>query len=515
MLWSVLKIVVFFALVAAAALGAGQLLELQGGVRIVMAGVEVNLTPIKAVIALILLVVLIWVLLRLAALVVAVLRFINGDETALSRYFDRNRQEKGYRALSEGLLALASGEGAQAMAKAARAEKFLRKPALTNLITAQAAEMAGDRRKAEEIYKRLLSNDKTRFVGVRGLMRQRLEAGETDKALKLAKTAFALKPRHQEVQDTLLQLQAQQGDWGGARETLNAKLRYGSLPRDVHKRRSAVLALSDARDVLDEGKEIEAREEAIEANRMSPDLVPAAALAARALIEKGKKRNAARILRKAWGVQPHPDLAAAFAAIEPGESPAERLKRFGVLLKQHPDNRETRLLEAELQIAAEDFPAARRALGDLAEVEPDARALTIMAAVERGEGAPDAVVKGWLARAVSAPRGPAWVCDKCQHIHTEWVPVCENCHAFDTLNWRAPPASSVGSATGVEMLPLIVGAVEQPIPEPDKDDAQDQPDMLGVPDAEIVEDDDDRQNGEPDDDEGQDDSDPARESRAN
>ena len=37
-----------------------------------------------------------------------------------------------------------------AMAKADKAEQYLRKPALTNLMTAQAAEMAGDRATAEE-----------------------------------------------------------------------------------------------------------------------------------------------------------------------------------------------------------------------------------------------------------------------------------------------------------------------------------------------------------------------------
>jgi len=460
MLWSIIKIAVFIALVAGVTFGASHLLDLEGGVRIAMAGVEINLTPIKAVIALVLLVLAIWALMKLAAMLVAVLRFINGDETALSRYFDRNRQEKGYRALSEGMLALASGEGDVAMAKAAKAEGYLRKPALTDLITAQAAEMAGDSAKAEKVYKRLLTNEKTRFVGVRGILRKRLEEGDTETAMKLAQTAFALKPRHAEVQDTLLQLQAGSGDWKGARATLNAKLKYGNLPRDVHKRRDAVLALSEARDVLDEGKSIEAREAAIEANKLSPDLIPAAVLAARGYVEQDKKRNAVRVINKAWLVRPHPDLAAAFAAIEPEESPRQRLKRFGKLLKVHPDNRETRLLEAELNLAAEDFPAARRALGDLAEVEPDARALTIMAAIERGEGAPDAVVKGWLARALSAPRGPQWVCDKCQHIHAEWVPSCENCGTFDTLSWRAPPSSPMATPTGLEMLPLIVGAVE-------------------------------------------------------
>ncbi|MGK7654816.1 heme biosynthesis protein HemY [Roseovarius sp. B08] len=458
MLWSIIKIVLFIGLVAAASWGAIYLLELDGGVRIVMAGQEFNLTPLMAVIALVLLVVAVWLILKIVSLLVAVLHFINGDDTALSRYFQRNRQEKGYQALSEGMMALASGEGEVAMAKAGKAERYLNKPALTNLITAQAAEMSGNRRKAEETYKRLLTNEKTRFVGVRGILRQKLADGETETALKLAKTAFTLKPKHEEVQDTLLKLQAQTGDWKGARETLSAKLKSGNLPRDVHRRRDAVLALSEARDILDEGKSIEAREAAIAANKLSPDLVPAAVLTARGYIEQGNKRHATRVIKKAWDAQPHPDLAAAFAEIEPEETPQARIKRFSKLLKIHPDHRETRLIDAELHLAAEDFPTARRALGDLAEVDPDARALTIMAAIERGEGASDSVVKGWLARALSAPRGPQWVCENCHHIHAQWAPSCDNCNAFDTLSWRAPPASSVSSATGIEMLPLIVGS---------------------------------------------------------
>ena len=490
MLWSVIKIVIFLALIVAASFGAMYLLNLEGGVRIVMAGYEVNLSPLKAVIALVVLIVAMWVLLKLASLLVAVLHFINGDETAISRWFDRNRQEKGYRALTEGMMALASGEGNVAMARAHKAEKYLKKPELTTLITAQAAEMTGDRKTAEKSYRRLLANDRTRFVGVRGLLQQKLADGDTDTALKLAEKAFGMKPAHEEVQDTLLRLQTQNANWSDARATLGAKLKHGNLPRDVHRRRDAVLALAEARDVADEGKTIEAREAAIEANRLSPNLVPAAVMAARAYIDQGKKRYANRVVTKAWEAQPHPDLAATYAAVEPDETPDARLKRFTKLFRLSPDHREAKLVEAELQIAAENFPAARRALGTLAESEADARALTIMAAIERGEGANDAVVRGWLARALSAPRGPQWICDKCQHIHAEWVAACENCGSVDTLDWKTPPTAQVAMPTGVEMLPLIVGAIEDQsqtdTAEDTGSDTSEKPTSPVVEDAEIV-----------------------------
>jgi HemY protein len=373
------------------------------------------------------------------------------------------------------MMAAAAGEGRLALSKAAKAERYLQRPELTNLLTAQAAEELGDSKKAREVYKRLLSDDRTRFVGVRGLMRQKLEEGDTDTALELAKKAYTLKPGHREVQNTLLKLQTEKGDWKGARGVLQSKLRQGELPRDVYKRRDAVMALQEAKGVMAEGASLEAREAAIAAAKSSPDLIPAVVMASRSYIDKGKPRAAERLLRKAWGAQPHPDLASAYAEIAPDEEPAKRLKRFDKLLVTRPEHEETKLLKAELNIAAEDFPAARRALGDLPETHPTARALAIMAAVERGEGADDAVVRGWLTRALTAPRGPQWCCDNCQNIQSEWTPVCDNCGGFDTLSWRETTQQAAPLPHGAEMLPLIVGQ-PQPVAEPEVD----------VVDAEVV-----------------------------
>jgi HemY protein len=288
-------------------------------------------------------------------------------------------------------------------------------------------------------------------------LKQKIDEGDLATALKLAEKAFALKPRHAETQEVLLRLQSGQADWKGARATLAAQQSSGALPRDVYRRRDAVLALQEARGVLAEDASVEAREAAIEANRKSPDLIPAAAMAARALIARGDRRAATRVLRKAWEAQPHPDLAAAFAEIAPEETHSARIARFRSLTQGKPDHDESRLVMAELFLAAEDFPSARRALGDLPTRHPTQRALAIMAAVERGEGADDQVVRGWLARALTAPRGPQWCCDKCQAVHAEWAPVCSNCEGFDTLSWREPVETPGPATGGAEMLPLLVG----------------------------------------------------------
>ena len=462
MFWTLTKILLFVAVVIGLAWGAGMVMDSGQTVGLRIFDMEFELGPMQAIIAFVALLVGLWLVLKLIGLALAVLRFMNGDETAVRRFFMRNREKRGLDALLASMIAQAEGDGRTAIAKAEKAHKLLNRPVMTSLLIAQSAELKGNTDLAIEHYKALLNDNRSRFVGVQGLMRSKLEAGDKDKARALASKALEMQPAHEATQNTLLGLQTEAEDWGGARKTLLIKKSSGSLPRDVWRRRDAILALQQSDALAATGELARAREAAIEANRLSPDLIPAAVSAAQALVAQGNGGYATKVIRKAWKVQSHPDLAAAFAAIEKDETPQQRLARFGKLLKMRPDEPETRLLKAELLIAAEDFPGARRALGDLYESMPTVRSLTIMAAIERGEGGDDAVVRGWLAKALTARRGPQWVCAKCQHVHASWQAICDNCGAFDTLEWRDAPDSTGPSATQTELLPLIVGSLPKP-----------------------------------------------------
>lgn len=454
MIWSLIRIILFIGIIALVTFGIVFVIESGGEVRVSVASMEYSFSPLMAVIAIFLLLVTIWATIVLLGLLLAVFRFFNGDETAISRYFNRNREKKGFDALADGMVALAAGEGKTALAQVSKAEKMLGRPELTNLVNAQAAEMTGDTKKALKYYKSLLENDRTRFVGVRGLMKQKLAEGDTATAMKLAQKAFALRPAHEETQNLLFEMQSDTGDWAGARETIATKVRKGSLPKDIGRRREAILALADAKDLLDEGDVEAGKQAALNANKLSPALIPSAVLAAEMQTLSGNKSAAAKILKKAWGGNPHPDLAAAFAEIEEDETATQRVKRFNVLTRVNPNDTETRLLKAELALADEDFPAARRALGDLHETEPTARSLSIMAAIHRGEGAGDEIVRGWLNKALVASRGPQWICSSCNKIHDAWAPKCDNCNAFDSMDWKSPPASDTVTQT-TRTLPFV------------------------------------------------------------
>jgi HemY protein len=461
MLWSLIKVAIFVAVAVGLAFGARYLLETPGEVRFAFDTHEVLLSPLGFVIALCLALLGAYLLLKLIGLLAAVVRFLLGDETAISRYFARARQRRGLDALSEAMTALAADDSRTALKYSAKAERLLARPDITRLLIARSAEIGGDTAKARIYYKEMLDDPRTRFVAIQGLMRQQLEEGDTATALELAKKAFAIRPENPAMLRQLFTLQSQREDWSGARATLTAATQAKLLPRDVATRRDAVLSLADARQAIARGETDRGNEAALQANRLAPTLVPAAALAATVQVQKGAKRKAVKTLTTAWGANPHPDLAAAFAGIEPTETPAMRRKRFDALIAARPDDMESKLLKAELALSDEDFPAARKALGPLAETHPTTRSLAIMAAVERGTGAPDAVVSGWLAKALSASRGPQWICDKCNQVHTHWVPICEHCGAFDTLAWKEAAHPEDASLAQSAMLPLIIGMGEK------------------------------------------------------
>ena len=397
---------------------------------------------------------LIWLLIKVWGFLIALVRFFAGDETALSRFWNRSRERRGFDAAADGLIALAEGDGRRALVRARKAERLLARPGLTRLLVAQAAQASGDAETARRYYKQLASEPDTAFAGTRGLLSEALKKGETERALKLANHAFSLKPKDGELLTTLFGLQSETQDWGGARRTLTASVSAKSIPRDVAARREAILLLAEAQATEDETAR---RDMTLQANRRSPALAPAAIEAARFLHAEGSDRKARNVLKEAWRNGPNPDIAAAFAALAPDETPSERRKRFSAILSLLPDDPETRLLAAELALADNDWAGARKALGDLAETAPTTRSLAIMAAIEKGEDAPEAMVRGWLAKAVTASRGPQWICANCGARHAEWGPTCQSCDAFDTLAWTTADDSGDAHAANAAMAPLVAG----------------------------------------------------------
>ena len=177
MIGSLTKIILFIIIIATVSIAAGAIIDAGGVITMQFASYEVSLTPIQGIIGIILCLSILLTAKWIFGIIVAIFKFFNGDETAITRYFNKNKEERGYKALADSMVSMAAGEGKDAINNANRAERLLKRPQLTNLVSAQAAEKFGDNKRALKYYKRLLKNDQTRFVGLQGLLKQKLLEG--------------------------------------------------------------------------------------------------------------------------------------------------------------------------------------------------------------------------------------------------------------------------------------------------------------------------------------------------
>jgi HemY protein len=183
---------------------------------------------------------------------------------------------------------------------------------------------------------------------------------------------------------------------------------------------------------------------ALEAAKLAPTLVPAAALAGRMLAEAGELRKATRVLEKAWRANPHPDLAQVFSDLRFGDAARDRLKRIEGLVKKVPGHVEGALAMARAAIDAQEFGKARAALASYLAA-PTRRVALLMAELERAERNDEGRAREWIARALHAASDPAWTAEG--HVSDRWLPASPS-GRLDAFEWRVP-LTGIASRTPV------------------------------------------------------------------
>ncbi|PSC04718.1 hypothetical protein SLNSH_11470, partial [Alsobacter soli] len=151
---------------------------------------------------------------------------------------------------------------------------------------------------------------------------------------------------------------------------------------------------------------------------------------------KGELRRASKAVEHAWThAGGHPDLAAAYLDVRPGDSARDRLARAERLHALRPHDPEGRLAVAGAALGAHDYARARKALAPLLEGRPGTRVCLLMADLEEADGSAGGV-REWLARASRAPRDPAWIADGV--IADRWAPVSPVTGRLDAFTWGTP-----------------------------------------------------------------------------
>ncbi|MCE2510892.1 MAG: tetratricopeptide repeat protein [Alphaproteobacteria bacterium] len=370
-------------------------------------------------------------------------RYLVAAPHRIALAFQENRRRRGYRALTQGMVAVAAGDSEEAGRQAKRAEGLLHDPPLTMLLSAQAAQLRGDESAAANYFESMLHHPEMAFLGIRGLFMQALREGDNENALRLAQRAYELHPKTPWVVQALFDLQVRAGRWDEAEATLKHATTRKAIPSAEGKRQTAVLLLRQSEIAEGQGRDQEARQLAQQALKLAPGFVPVSARYARLAAKAGETHRAARAIEKAWAKAPHPDLAAIYLEITSTEDALGHLKRIEKLAAFHPNHPESHLAIAEVAIEARIWGDARDHLAAAIAAMPSARAFRRMAELEEAEAGKGRVAEQWRTRAAEAPADNRWVCGHCSAIADSWSRICGNCGGFDGLEWRSPRSGSV------------------------------------------------------------------------
>ncbi len=369
-----------------------------------------------------------------------------------------SRRQRGYQALTQGMVAVAAGDSREALRFARKADSLLNDPPLTMLLSAQAAQLDGDEDAARRYFEAMLSEPEMAFLGVRGLLMQAVRGDDKTEALRLASEAQRLRPNTPWVLKHLLELQVSAKQWEAADQTLRDAIRIGVVDAELGRHRRAALAVEASRHALAQGDRAVAAKRSRQAHDFDPGLIPATVAYAKSLTDVGKMRRATKTLEAAWQKSPHPDLANAYRRLGgENEAPLALVKRFQRLVDLREDHPESHLALAEASLAAQLWGEARRHLELAAGEGRTSRVLRLFADLEEQESGDLKAARQLLDEAAKAPPEQSWYCDSCGSVAPAWHACCEACGGFATLEWRLPP----GVPVAVEPLPAAIADQSQ------------------------------------------------------
>jgi HemY protein len=455
-----LRLLAFLIVLALAAYGLQWLAENPGSIAVTWRGVEYDVSlmfGLGFVLVVAIALGLLWTLIR----------FVFRLPSLISLASQARRREKGYDALSRGMIAVGSGDARAADRHAAEARKFLSSEPLTTLLRAQAAQLAGDREGAVAAFTEMLDSPRTHALGLRGLHVEARRRGDEEAALEFATRAhkYAALPW---AAQAVLDDRAAHADWEGALSTVESNAAAKLLDKGTANRWRAVLKTAIAQQRAERDPK-GALALAQEASALAPGLVPAAVLTGKLTAAQGDYRRASKIIEAAYRKTPHPDLAAAYVRLRHGDSVGDRLTRARAIARVVPFDPESYLTIARAAIEARDMKAARTALAPLIRGDgelgrPTARVCLMMAEIEEA-GGDEGAVREWLNRAARAPRDRAWVAGSV--ISDRWAPVTPT-GVLDGFVWKTPderlaPPSPLPSEP-TPTTPVPPAAIDPPAP---------------------------------------------------
>ncbi len=431
------RILFFILLVLALALGFAWLADRPGELSLIWQGQRIEMSLMRAATILI-------SLFAAVLIIVWLIRTIWLSPHTVTRYFRARKRDRGYQALSTGLIAAGAGDATLARKMAGRARGLIRidQEPLIHLLEAQTALIEGKYDDARKKFELMAEDPETRELGLRGLYLEAKRLGANEAARQYAERAAEKAPHLSWATLATLDQHSQAGQWDEAIRLLDQSRAANVLDKKEANRKKAVLLTARATSKL-EADPRAARDDALAALKLDDRLVPAALVAAKALFREDNLRKGASALEKIWKQDPHPEVARLYVRARGGDSAVDRLKRAKRLETLRGNNAVSLATVAEAALEARELELSRTKAQAAARLAPSESIFLLLADIEEADTGDEGRIRHWMAQALRSPRDPAWTADGV--TSPTWLPVSPVSGRLDAFEWKAPPSPLAGA----------------------------------------------------------------------
>ncbi len=377
----------------------------------------------------------------------------------IERYRDITAKDKGIKALSIGLTAVAAGDSKSAAYQSARVRKFLKNDnAMSLLLEAQSARLEGREMDAARAFTELLEDKNAEFLGVRGLLQSALDCGDNEGALELCHRALSIHPKQLWLLQITYELEIKENNWDAARKILYRLEKSKAITAEKANSDRVAMLLAQADLAKDLGNEELMYRCLTKAYKMDKHFIPTILRLGDIYLARGKRRAVVSMVEQAWKANTHTGLVDLWGQSAPparDNDPMAYVRWFERLADIVPESVEGLQALANVLISEGLWGEARKKLEQAENIRPNVNLYKIWARLEERATHDDKAVRIWLEKAADAPRERVWICSETGRIYEQWMAISDQ-GLFNTIIWDFPQGRAVKSN--------FIGNVQKSIP---------------------------------------------------
>ncbi len=344
--------------------------------------------------------------------------------------------------ITKGLSTLAAGNIKDAEKYSHKAQKIeSEKHGLLLLLEAQIAQKQHKNKKASHLLEKLSNDPDAAFLGTRIRIQKAANDGNKEQLQSLTSQAIKEHAHSAWLTQAAYKTAINSHNWQEALTLLDKMNKSNTLPlNDIKNERLALLLTIYDNE---EKKKISTLKQAHKINSSFPPLIQRMS---RYYLNKNKREQAVKLVKKAWKLAPHPDLAAIWEELIPEKSKGKivySLKWAQTLAKQNPLHFESYFFLGNVAYKSSLWGEAR---GYYLQAKNTNQATQkwyrAMAELERKQDNNEDAAQEWLHQAENNKIDPCWMCIQTNTTYQKWSSLAMPHNSFNTIEWQVPGTNS-------------------------------------------------------------------------